>query len=145
MSRLLTLMLLYQSGYLVGKYISLEMLIEKTKESYYDVLESSSVNWHDSNNNYAPFIKYYLGILSASYVDFESRIKYLTDRSLSKPDRILEIITQRVGKITKRELIDLCPDISKVTIERTLTTLAQSGQILKLGSGRATYYIKNRK
>lgn len=36
MSRLLTLLLLYRAGYIVGKYISLEMLIEKTKTTYYD-------------------------------------------------------------------------------------------------------------
>ena len=63
MSRLLTLLLFYKAGYIVGKYVSMEMLIEKTKETYYEALQASSTGWHEGENSYEPFVKYYLGIM----------------------------------------------------------------------------------
>ncbi len=67
MSRLLTLLLFYKAGYIVGKYVSMEMLIEKTKETYYEALQSSSIGWHENENDYGPFVKYYLGIMQKAY------------------------------------------------------------------------------
>ena len=141
MSRLLTLLLYYKAGFIVGKYISLEMLIEKSKETYYEALQSSSLGWHDNENNYEPFVKYYLGIVLKAYNEFESRVEYLRYKGLSKPDRIKAAIEQNVGKITKKEIMDLCPDISKVTVERTLTELVKRGYIVKVGAGPSTGYI----
>ena len=142
MSRLLTLLLFYKAGYIVGKYVSMEMLIEKTKETYYEALESSSFNWHENDNDYEPFVKYYLGIMIKAYNEFESRVEHLKHRNLSKPDRIKNVIDQKVGKITKKEIMDLCPDISKVTVERTLTDLVKNGYIAKVGSGPTTGYVR---
>ena len=104
MSRLLTLLLLYRAGYIVGKYISLEMLIEKTKiektkTTYYEALQASSFGWHENQNTYAPFVKYYLGIIIKAYDEFEDRIQYLVTKKISKPDRIKAIISQTLGKI----------------------------------------------
>jgi len=142
MSRLLTLLMFYKAGYIVGKYVSLEMLIEKTKETYYEALQASSSGWHENVNNYEPFVKYYLGIILKAYNEFESRVEHLKHRSLSKPDRIKNVIDKKVGKITKKEIMDLCPDISKVTVERTLTELVKSGYIAKVGAGPATGYVR---
>jgi len=142
MSRLLTLLLLYKAGYIVGKYISIEMLIEKSKETYYDVLQASSYSWHEGTNDYIPFVDYYLGVLNRAYGEFESRIQLLQDRSMSKPDRIKAVIDRKVGKITKKEIMDVCPDISKVTVERTLTELVKSGYIEKVGGGPSTAYVR---
>ncbi|MEY8258184.1 Fic family protein [Erysipelotrichaceae bacterium 66-17] len=141
MSRLLTLLLLYRAGYIVGKYISMEMLIEKTKEIYYEVLQKSSTGWHNNENSYEPFVRYYLGILLKAYHEFEDRVEHLTNRKLSKPERIVQIIDQHVGRITKKEIMERCPDISKTTVERTLTELVKNGKIKKVGSGRATAYV----
>ena len=77
MSRLLTLLLFYKAGYIVGKYVSMEMLIENTKETYYEALQASSTGWHEKENNYEPFVKYYLGIMLKAYNEFESRIEQL--------------------------------------------------------------------
>ena len=142
MSRLLTLLLFYKAGYIVGKYVSMEMLIEKTKETYYEVLQASSTGWHECENSYEPFVKYYLGIILKAYNEFESRVEHLKNRSLSKPERIKAVIDQKVGKITKKEIMELCPDISKVTVERTLTDLVKSGYITKVGAGPATAYVR---
>ena len=144
MSRLLTLLLLYRSGYIVGKYISIEKLISDTKETYYEALQASSYNWHEGTNDYAPFVTYMLGILVAAYRDFESRIELLTTKGLSKPDRVREIIKNHLGKITKSEIMAACPDISQVTVQRALAELLKSGEIIKLSGGRYTSYIWNR-
>ena len=142
MSRLLTLLLFYKAGYIVGKYVSMEMLIEKTKETYYEALQASSTGWHEGENSYEPFVKYYLGIMLKAYNEFESRVEHLKHRSLSKPDRIKAVIDNKVGKITKKEIMELCPDISKVTVERTLTDLVKSGYIAKIGAGPSTGYVR---
>ncbi|MCD8123060.1 MAG: Fic family protein [Clostridiales bacterium] len=142
MSRLLTLLLFYKAGYIVGKYISVEMLIEKTKETYYEALQASSAGWHENANSYEPFLKYYLGIILKAYNEFENRVEHLKTRTLSKPERIRAMIDQKVGKITKREIMEACPDISKTTVERTLTDLVKRGYIAKVGSGPATAYVR---
>ena len=142
MSRLLTLLLFYKSGYIVGKYVSMEMLIEKTKETYYEALQASSFGWHEGENSYKPFVKYYLGIMLKAYNEFENRVEHLKYHNLSKPDRIKAVIDNKVGKITKKEIMELYPDISKVTVERTLTDLVKSGYIAKVGAGPSTGYVR---
>ena len=145
MSRLLTLLLLYKAGYMVGKYISIELLIEKTKETYYETLHDSSLNWHENTSAYEPFVKYYLGILIGAYNDFEDRVEHMKYKKMSKPDRIKAVIEKTVGKITKKEILDICPDISQVTVERTLTRLVKDGSIVKIGGGRTSAYARNKK
>lgn len=144
MSRLLTLLLLYRSGYIVGKYISIEKLIEVSKETYYEALQSSSQGWHEEENDYAHFVRYMLGVILAAYREFSSRVKVLSVSGLSKPDRIREIIKETLGKITKTEIMAKCPDISQVTVQRTLNELVKSGEIIKIGGGRYTSYVWNR-
>ena len=143
MSRLLTLLLLYRSGYIVGKYISIEKLIADSKETYYEVLQESSFEWHECRNDYAPFVRYMLGVIVAAYRDFSNRVELLTSAKLTKADRIREIIKGHTGPITKSEIIELCPDISDVTVERALADLKKSGDIIKIGGGRYTKYTWN--
>lgn len=143
MSRLLTLLLLYKSGYIVGKYISIEKLIEISKDSYYDALQESSLNWHDGNNDYAPFVEYYLGVVIAAYREFSTRVQTLIEAGLSKSDRIRELIKNHIGKITKAEIVEKCPDISDTTISRTLSELLKNDEIIKVSGGRFTSYVWN--
>ena len=144
MSRLLTLLLLYRSGYIVGKYISIEKVIEQSKETYYETLQQSSVGWHENQNDYAPFVRYMLGVIVAAYRDFSSRVQVLVTSGMSKPERIRVIIKDTLGKITKAEIMEKCPDISQVTVQRTLIELQKKGEIIKLGGGRYTSYTWNR-
>lgn len=143
MSRLLTLLLLYRSGYHVGKYISIEKKIEQTKEAYYDALLQSSQGWHENRNNYLPFIQYMLGVLLAAYRDFNDRVQIWNKKPLTKPQRVLEIIKNKLGPITKSEIKKQCPDISEITIQRTLAESAERGDIVKIGGGRYTKYVWN--
>lgn len=142
MSRLLTLLLLYRSGYIVGKYVSLEMLIEKTKETYYESLQNSSIEWHNNKSDYTSFVRYYLGILLKGYNEFQDRVGHLKYRKLSKMDRVKTVFEKRLGIVKKADIAALCPDISETTIERTLKDLLEAGFIEKVGKGRATGYVK---
>ena len=143
MSRLLTLLLLYRAGYIVGKYISIEKLIENTKDLYYECLQESSQFWHEEENDYEPFVKYMLSVITAAYREFSARVKLLTTEGLSKPERVRELIKNTMGTITKTEILEKCPDISQITVQRTLAELVASGEIIKIGGGRYTRYSWN--
>ena len=143
MSRLLTLLLLYQNGYIVGKYISLEKLIERTKDNYYDALHKSSQGWMEDINDYETFIKYILGIITAAYRDFFDRAQIVEEKKVSKPDRIEELIKNYLGTITKSEIVNATPGISTTTVQRTLTVLVKAEKIIKIGNGRYTKYKWN--
>ncbi len=143
MSRLLTLLLLYRSGYIVGKYISMEMIIEKTKETYYEVLLNSSSGWYAGKNDYFPFVKYYLEVILSAYKEFSSRVELMQNRNLSKPERIRVLFDNTLQKLSKRMILEKCPDISTSTVEMTLSLLLKEGYILKVGAGKNTAYIRN--
>lgn len=143
MSRLLTLLLLYRAGYTVGKYISIEKIIEQTKETYYEALQKSSANWHEEKNDYLPFVQYTLGVIIAAYREFSSRVQLLATGNLSKPERIREVIKQTLGRITKTEIMQKCPDISQITVQRALNDLLKNDEIIKIGGGRYTSYMWN--
>lgn len=143
MSRLLTLLLLYQNDYIVGKYISLEKLIERTKDSYYDVLQESSQGWIEDENNYEPFVKYILGVIVAAYREFFDRAQIVEEKKVPKPDRIEELIKNHLGTITKSEIVEGTPGISTTTVQRTLTDLVKAEKIIKIGNGRYTKYKWN--
>ena len=151
MSRLLTLLLLYQAGYQVGKYISIEKHIEKTKDSYYDALELASQGWHKGQGDPEPFIKYMLGVILGCYREFESRVEVL-----SKPDEngtvlvktsateiVRAAVESRIGKFTKTEILNICPTISKSSVEAGLREMIANGEIQRFGKGKATYYLRS--
>lgn len=144
MSRLLTLLLLYRAGYIVGKYISIEKMIEVTKDSYYKCLRASSEGWHQNANDYEPFVKYMIQIVVGAYREFSSRVKLVTTSGMSKPDRVREIVKNTLGTITKKEILERCPDISQITVQRALADLVESDEILKIGGGRYTKYTWNK-
>ena len=141
MSRLLTTLLLYRSGFVVCKYISLEKKIEKTKDTYYDVLESSSENWNEGTNDNTPFVKYLLGIILSAYRDFEERL-ILIDDKISATEMVERVIKTRLGKFTKSDIQEECPSLARQTVEKVLKNLCDIGKIEKKGSGRATFYVR---
>lgn len=143
MSRLFTLLLLYREGYIVGKYISIEKLIESTKKNYYEALQLSSLRWHENENDYEPFVKYMLGIIVGAYREFSSRVSLLITSEISKPDRVRAIIKNKLGTITKKEILEQCPDISQITVQRALADMLETGEIKKISGGRYTKYTWN--
>lgn len=141
MSRLLTTLLLYRQGYIIGKYISLESMIEKNKDSYYVALEKSGLGWHENKENAVPFIKYILRIILAAYIDFEERVDYV-DEKVPTINLVKKAIDRKLGKFTKNNMMELVPSVGKATIENMLKQLTEEGYIERHGKGRATFYVK---
>ena len=143
MSRLLTLLLLYKANYMVGKYISIEKIIEETKDSYYSALEKSSTNWHNNENDYSYFVEYYLGIILNAYKEFDSRINIIKNKKIIAYDRIIDVFKNSIIPIDKAFITNKCPDLSETTIERTLNKLLKEDKIVKISGGRYTKYKWN--
>ena len=143
MSRLLTLLLLYKADYMVGKYISIEKIIEETKDSYYDTLEKSSAKCHSNENDYSYFVEYYLGIILNAYKEFDSRINIIDNKKITAYDRIIDIFKNSIIPIDKAFIINKCPDLSETTIERILSRLFKEDKIVKISGGRYTKYKWN--
>lgn len=141
MSRLLTTLLLYRSGFVVCKYISLEKKIEKTKDSYYDVLEESSENWHEGTNDNTAFIKYILGIILSAYRDFDDRLNLIEDK-ISAYEMVERIAKNQIGKFTKSDIQEYCPTLARQTIEKALKQLCDEGKIEKHGQASKTFYTR---
>ena len=142
MSRILTLLLLYKFGYFVGRYISIEMLIEETKESYYEELQHSSEKWHTGENDEFPFIKYMLGVILKAYKECDDRFRLIGEKQLTSPERVLTVIQKSLSPLSKKDIMILCPDISQRTIERALKKLQLAEKIQQVGNGRSTKYMK---
>lgn len=141
MSRLLTTLLLYRAGYVVGKYVSLESKIEKTKGSYYKALEKSDINWNREENDITPFIKYILGTVLAAYRDFEQRVILVEDKS-SAIDLVRNAVNNTIGKFTKNDIMELVPSVGKTSVENSLKILIEEGVIGRDGKGKATFYFR---
>ena len=139
MSRLLTTLLLYKSDFVIGRYISLEKKIEMTKDEYYIALQESSQNWYEEKNDDTPFIKYILGIILAAYRDFEERVN-MVGKKMSAKDMVVKAIRSKIGKFTKNDIMELCPEIGRGSVENALKALCEEGIIKKEGQGRATFY-----
>lgn len=140
MSRLLTTLLLYRSGYYVGKYISLELKISKLKDLYYDALCDSQINWHDGKDDPTPFVNYLLSIISMAYDDFEQRVE-MVSKKLNAYDSVKRVVDMKLGKITKSDVAELCPLLSLSSIGKILAKMVEEGKLEKGGSGKNTFYI----
>ena len=145
MSRLLTLLLLYKSGYEVGKYISIERQIELTKDRYYETLEESDRGWHEGSNDPTPFIRYMLQVILACYTEFEKRVDIMNtsgSKSLAY-DIVKNYVNGKIGRITAADVVANCPKLGKSTVLREIKRLTEEGLLIKQGSGRSTCYIRS--
>ena len=141
MSRLLTTLLLYRSGFYVGKYISLEAKIAKNKDLYYDALGQSQHGWHDGKEDNVPFIKYLLGTILAAYRDFEDRFS-LVETKLSAFDTVRLATGQKIGRFSKQDIRELCPSLSLSSVEGALRKLVAEGEIAREGNGKNIRYYR---
>ena len=143
MSRLLTLLLLYRCGYTIGKYVSMEKEIERTKETYYEALAASSPGWQDGENDYVPFVTYMLGVLTACYKELDQRFARVCAPG-GNEETLRAYFSQLVGSATKYDIMDANPSMSKRTIERILKKLQDEGLVEKTGAARSTAYRRAR-
>ena len=142
MSRLLSLLLLYKNGFDVGKYISFEEQINKNKGWYYEALRESSKDWHESSNDYFPFMKNFLSTLYECYQELDKRFAVVNSNKITKTARIEATILNSLLPISKAEICKLLPDVSPSTVEAVLGRMIKSRIITTVGSGRGTKYIR---
>ena len=141
MSRLLTTLLLYRNGFYVGKYISLEAKIAKSKDQYYDALSASQDGWLDGKDDPMPFIKYLLGTILGAYRDFEDRFA-LVETKLTALEMVRRAAQNKIGRFTKQDIRELCPSLSLSSVEGALRKLVASGELNREGNGKNTHYYR---
>ena len=129
MARLLTLLLFYHAGYEVGRYVSLEHLIENQREGYYDSLFRSSQGWHEGWHSLLPWWEYFLGVvLLGAFREFERRTGELTERRGAKREMIVKVIDLLAADFQVADIERACPGVSRPTINRALRELRQAGR-----------------
>ena len=141
MSRLLTTLLLYRSGFYVGKYISLEAKIAKNKDLYYDALREAQHGWHEGVEDPVPFIKYLLGTILAAYRDFEDRFA-LVETKLSSYEMVRRATLNKIGRFSKQDIRELCPSLSISSIEGALRKMVAEGTLVREGKGKNIRYFR---
>lgn len=141
MSRLLTTLLLYRSGFHVGKYISLEAKIAKNKDLYYDALGQSQHGWHEGKEDVVPFIKYLLGTILAAYKDFEDRFS-LVETKHTALETVRLATQQKIGRFSKQDIRELCPSLSLSSLEGALRKMVANGELRREGNGKNTRYYR---
>lgn len=137
MSRLLSLLLLYKLGYEVGRYISLERIVEQTKNTYYESLAASDIGWHEGKHNLFPWYEYFLGCILSAYREFENRFGLITTSQGSKTRMIRSAILHHLGDFSVSDIMQICPSVSKDLIRNVLDTLKKDGDVVCLGKGRS--------
>lgn len=143
MARLLTLLLLYQAGFEVGRYISLEHIIENQREGYYDALHKSSRDWHEGTHTLLPWWEYFLGVmLLGAYREFERRTGELTSAHGAKTEMVMATIQKLPATFRYADLAQACPNISRPTIKRVLGQLRQEGKVKCVRPGRDALWEK---
>ncbi|MHB9004861.1 MAG: Fic family protein, partial [Coriobacteriia bacterium] len=135
-SRILNLMLLYQAGYDVGRYISLEKVIEDSKETYYEALEASSDGWHEGRHDLVPWLQYSHGVLIAAYLEFEQRVGQMGTGRGAKREMVIDCIRHLSATFRYADVERACPGVSRPTIVRVLGELRDNGEIRCTKGGR---------
>lgn len=143
MSRLLSLLLLYKSGFDAGKYISFEEQINNSKAYYYEALKQSSISWDKNENNYIPFIQNFLSTLYMCYKELDKRFNVVNSNKITKKSRIEQTVLNSLTAISKAEICSILPDISPTTVEAVLGAMVKERKIQIIGNGRNIKYIKH--
>lgn len=142
MARLLSLLLLYRAGYEVGRYVSLERVIEESRETFYESLQASSQGWHEGRHDLQPWLEYFLGVVLAAYGEFERRAGDLEAPRGAKTQLVLAAIRRLPPEFRLRDLENRSPGVTRDMIRVVLNRLKDDGQIVCEGRGRAAVWRK---
>ncbi len=134
-SRLILLLQCYHLGFEVGRYISIERIIEQNKERYYETLEQSSLGWHEGKHDPWPYINYVLSVLKMAYREFEERVGQIKSPRGAKTELIQSAVNSYEREFTVNDLERACPGISRDMIRRVLRDLQKAGRVECLGRG----------
>lgn len=141
MSRILTQLLLLKDGYDAVLYSSIEAIIEYRRQEYYDALHASSVGWHENTSDLRPFLRFHLETVIECQQEALRHLKEHGDTSASKAQRVIAFMASRQAPFRKADILDALPDISEITVKRTLAKARRDGLIDLLGAGRSSTYI----
>ena len=136
LSRILDLLLLRQSGYEVGRYVSLERIIEDSKETYYEALEASSAGWHEGRHDLVPWLEYSNGVLIAAYLEFEQRVGQMSQVRGAKREMVVDCVRRLPSTFRYADVERACLGVSRPTIVRALGELRDAGEIRCVNVGR---------
>jgi hypothetical protein len=135
-------LLLYREEYEVGRYISLERLIEGTKDSYYDTLYRSSQGWHQSTHDPMPWVSYFLSVVKAAYSEFSERVGELKDGRGMKTQMVLQAVEQTPGDFSISELHRRCPTVGWDMLRHVLRREREADRLEVVGRGRGSRWRK---
>lgn len=141
-SRLLTLLALYQHGFMVGKYISLERVVEQSKETYYETLNKSSQKWHEAKHNVIPWFNYFLGTVLVAYKEFEERAENVKPGRGAKTALLMKAIDDQHGEFSISDIERACPAVSRVMIKKVLLQMQKDKKIKCLGKGQSAKWAR---
>jgi Fic family protein len=141
-SRLLLLLSLYHLGYEVGRYISIERIIEENKPRYYETLQQSSQGWHEEKHDPWPYVNFLLFVLNAAYKEFEGRLGEIRDERGAKTGLVEAYVESREGHFTLGEVEQACPGVSRDMVRRVLDNLRKAGRIRCVTRGRSARWIR---
>ena len=141
-SRLLSLLLLYKSGFDAGKYISFEEQINNSKGYYYETLKESSASWDTNENTYIPFIQNFLSTLYLCYKELDKRFNVVNSNKITKKARVEATVLNSILPVSKSEVCSILPDVSPTTVEAVLGNMVRDEKIKIIGKGKNTKYIK---
>lgn len=143
MARLLTLLLLYQEGYEVGKWISLERIVEEQKEGYYDTLYRSSQGWHESRHDPRPWWEFFLGVmLLGAYEKLKRKTEGLTEGRGAKSEMVRRSIRHLPAEFRIRDVLAANPGVSRPTVQRVMAAMRDAGEIELLKGGRGARWLR---
>lgn len=142
MSRLLSLLLLYKTGFDAGKYVSFEEQINNYKAYYYEALRQSSAGWESNENSYFPFTENFLSMLYMCYRELDKRFAVVHGKKITKKARIEATVLNSLIPLSKAEICKILPDVSPTTVEAVLSAMVKNGTIKRIGRGRSTRYMK---
>ncbi len=141
-SRLLFLLQCYHLGYEVGRYISIERLIEQNKDRYYETLEECSKGWHEKRNDPWPYINFCLSILKSAYQDFQERAGQMGAPRGTKTELVLAAILRQPGEFRISDLQQESSGVSLDMIRRVLKNLQKEKKVHCLGRGRDAVWTR---
>lgn len=135
-SRLLMLLCCYHMEIEVGRYISLERLIEQNKDRYYETLKLSSEGWHEGKHDPWHYINFVCFILKSAYQEFEERLGRLTQPRGEKTAMVHDAVKNFSGHFSVADILQKCPGIGIDMVRRVLKDLQSQGSVECLGRGR---------
>jgi Fic family protein len=137
-ARLITVLLCYHAGAEVGRYVSLERIIEQNKDRYYQTLHQSSQHWHEGTHDAWPFVNYMLWIVGEAYKEFEQRVDETAEPRGAKEQLVREAISRQAGAFRLSDIERSCPGVGRDWIRSILRDMKQAGELRSTGRGVAS-------